>query len=187
MKRRGGIRAFVALGMPEAVREALERLQGFLPGDWLTAPETFHLTLAFLDAQPESVIADIHERLCGIQANPIELAFRGVDLHPVGRRSIVWVRADSSPALTDLRRKVRGAVMDAGVYLGRERFRPHVTLARIGARADGNEKSGIADFVACHSAFLLEPVTISSFQLYRSTLNSTGAVYDMLQEYPLGK
>ncbi len=187
MKRRGGIRAFIALGMPEAAREALERLQGFLPGERLTAPETFHLTLAFLDTRPEAVIADIHERLLGIQAEPVTLALRGVELYGTGRRAIVWARAAPDPSLADLHGKVRRAVMDAGVHLGRDRFRPHVTLARIGASTDGRGKSEVADFVARHSAFVLEPFTISGFRLYRSTLDDMGAVYDMLWEYPLGK
>lgn len=186
MKRRGGMRTFVALGLPEPVQEALERLQEFLPAKRLAVPETFHLTLAFLDTQPEAVIADVEEALSGIQADPVELTLRGVDLTSFGRRGVVWVRAVPDPALTDLRGKVRRAVTDAGVNLDRERFRPHVTLARTGARNDGDWRPGVADFLARNRAFSLEPFTVSGFRLYRSTLSRTGAVYDVLSDYPLG-
>ena len=42
------MRSFVAIDLPEAAREALERLQDDLPVGRPLAPETFHLTLAFL-------------------------------------------------------------------------------------------------------------------------------------------
>ncbi len=187
MTHRRGIRTFVALGLPEAMQESLDRLQGFIPGGRLTETESYHLTLAFLDTQPEAVLAEVTERLCEIQAGPVAVALRGIDLNSVGRRSMVWVRAVRDPALTELRRKVRGAIVDAGVHPGRDRFRPHVTLTRIGVRAGGCERSGIADFVARHSDFALEPVTVDSFQLYRSTLSETGSVYDILWNFPLGR
>ncbi len=186
LKRRDGIRAFVALGMPEPIQDALERLQESLPASRLVAPETLHLTLAFLDTQPEQVVAEVNEALQGIQADPITLTLRGVDMISAGRRGIVWVCAVPDPALTTLRNRIRRSVTDVGVNLDRERFRPHVTLARIGARSDSYVRSGVADFLIDHSTFCLEPFTISSFQLYRSTLHETGAVYDMLAEYSLG-
>lgn len=186
MKRRGGIRAFIALGLPETTQKMLEDLQGIMPGGRLSAPETLHLTLAFLNTLPESMVAEIHGNLCEIKAEPVVVTLSGVDLYRTGRSSIVCVRAAASPALTDLRGKVRKAVMDAGLHLRRERFRPHVTLVRISAGADNRQKSRIAEFVARHSAFHLEPATIDSFHLYRSTLGEAGAVYDILEDYPLG-
>lgn len=172
--------------MPEPVQDALERLQDHLSAHRLVASETLHLTLAFLGRQPESVVADVNEALREIQAEPITLTLRGVDLVNVGRRGIVWMCAAPDPALTVLRNRIRRSVTDVGICLDRERFRPHVTLARIGSQSDSHERSGLAEFLAHHSTFRLEPFTVNSFRLYRSTLHETGAVYDVLTEFPLG-
>ena len=50
------------------------------------------------------------------------------------------------PALTALRNRVRRVAEDAGVPLARERFRPHVTLARFGPfrRPAGERRAGLA-------------------------------------------
>lgn len=185
MTRRDGIRAFVALGMPKPAQEALERLQEFLPAGRFAVPETMHLTLAFLGTQPEPVMVDVGEALDTIKAEPFSLTLRGVDLVKAGRRGVVWVRAVPDPALAELRSGIRRAVTDAGVHLGRERFRPHVTLARIDVRAYGGGKSVLADFLAHHWAFSLEPFTVTGFRLYRSTLSEAGAFYEALAEYSL--
>ena len=45
--------------------------------------------------------------------------------------AVLWAGVAPQPGLGVLRDRVRGAVRRAGVDLPRERFRPHVTLARL--------------------------------------------------------
>ena len=46
------MRAFVAIPVPEDIRDRLAALQADLPVGRLADPETFHITLAFLGEEP---------------------------------------------------------------------------------------------------------------------------------------
>ena len=100
LKRRDGIRAFVALGMPEPIQDALERLQESLPASRLVAPETLHLTLAFLDTQPEQVVAEVNEASPGNsgRSDHIDLA-RGRHDQRRSTRNRMGVRSARPPHL----------------------------------------------------------------------------------------
>ncbi len=179
------MRAFVAIDMPDDVREALETVQAELPVGRLMAPETFHLTLAFLDDQPPAVLEAVHDGLAALEAAPFELQLRGVDVFGGARPRVLWAGAGATPPLAALRERVRRAVLAAGVDLPRERFRPHVTLARFGHRLDRGEAARLAGFLADLGAASLPGFRVEAFQLYRSSLGPGGAVHEVLAEYPL--
>lgn len=179
------MRVFVATDMPDDAREALERLQDDLPVGRLMAPDTFHLTLAFLDEQPEPVVAELHEALCDISASVFPMTIGGVDVFGTKTPRLLWAGADKHPGLVELREKVRRAASGAGIALPRERFRPHVTLARFTGRLLGDEVEKLRGFLAFHAGFTLEPFVVDRFKLYRSTLQSGGAIHEILAEYQI--
>ena len=179
------MRAFVAIDVPDAVREALEAVQDELGVGRKMAPDTFHLTLAFLDDQPEHVLAALHEELGALRADPFPLTLRGLDTFGGRSPKLLWASAEPTPALSDLRNHVRAAAHRAGISLPRERFRPHVTLARFrqGLRCD--EAAKIARFLSVHGDFGPQNFEVEHFALYQSTLHHDGALHDVLVEYPL--
>jgi len=181
----GDIRAFVAIDMPDDAREALEQLQDDLPVGRLMDPETFHLTLAFLGDQPNEVMEAVHQGLSDLKVEPIDLCLRGVDVFGSKAPKLLYAGADATPSLVGLRDKVRRAVVHAGVELPRERFRPHVTLARFRGRPRGDELEKLRGFLAFHAGFTLPPFQVRQFTLYRSHLHGDGAVHEVLAEYPL--
>jgi len=179
------MRVFVAIDMPDHARDALERLQDDLPVGRLMAPDTFHLTLAFLGEHPEPVVAEVHEALCDISAAPFPIRLHGVDVFGGSSPKLLWAGVDKHPALADLRERVRRAVIGTGVELSRERFRPHVTLARFSGRMQGDEAEKLRGFLAFHAGFALEPFIADRFTLYRSVLHSRGAMHEVLAEYQI--
>ena len=129
------MRAFVALPCPEGWIAPLVRAQGLVPGGRTVDADDLHLTLAFLDDQPEDRLAALHDAL---EARLLPAAtLRPLAFALLGSSKPRALALDVAPdaGLSALHEAVRGACRGAGIALPRERFRPHVTLARYGATA----------------------------------------------------
>jgi 2'-5' RNA ligase len=180
------MRSFIALPLPEDTREALTRLTEDLESGRPVAPENFHLTLAFLGDQSTQTLALLDEGLRDIAAPSFEMELQGLDLFGGRQPRAVYAAVTATDALTTLRRKVRLAVRDAGIDLPRERFRPHVTLARFAPTTPQHELDKLGHFLTVHGDMALPPVAVRAFALYRSRLSHDGPVYERLADYPLG-
>lgn len=179
------IRSFVAIPLPEHVRDALEDIQIELDVGRLMAPHTFHITLAYLDKQTELTLERIHEVLSQVQIQRFSVQIRGLGLFGGRQPRVLWAGIETNDAMNSLREKARRAAMRSGVSLSRERFRPHVTLARFGNRIRGTEMHKIERFLTANADFEIPEFEISEFVLFRSTLHQTGAMHDRLMTYPL--
>lgn len=177
------IRAFVAVGLPDGHRDALERLMEGCPAARPVDPDTYHVTLAFLDAQPPAVLEALDAGLRAIARADARVTIDG--LGTFGRRAPLNLHAAVAPdpGLSALRDRVRGAAHAAGIVLPRERFRPHVTLARPRGSAPSEARARLAGWIATHGAFRLPPVPVDRIGLYRSTLTPAGARHDILADY----
>lgn len=181
------MRAFVAIPVPEAAVPGLSDVQGALEVGRLVPPENWHLTLAFLGDVPGAMLEHLDEALRGLDIAPFDMRVRGVDILGGRRPALMFAAVERSEPLTRLRDKVRAAVRGAGVDLPRERFRPHVTLARFRARMSTLETQRIAGVLEGWGDFDAGMVPVGHFSLYRSHLHPGGAVYEVLAEYPLGQ
>lgn len=140
------MRMFVALVPPE---EAVEDLDGFLavrresaPFRW-ARPEQFHVTLAFLAAVPDRTLDELVERLARAagRRTPFPTRIAGGGAFPdAGRARVLWAGLDlDQPGRTEIARLATGArtaASRAGIEVDGQRFRPHVTLARLGRPAE---------------------------------------------------
>lgn len=179
------IRAFIGLDLPEGHRDALERLQADLPLGRAAPPENFHLTLAFLGEQPEDLLEEVHLGLEAMQAPAVEVTIAGLDTFGRGAPTVVFAAVNNAPALSHLRDKVRNVARAAGLDLPRERFRPHVTLARIDRDPSADQWARLGGWFARHGSFALPAFRAGEVTLFRSTLTRHGAVHDPLAVYPL--
>jgi 2'-5' RNA ligase len=133
---------FAALVPPP---EALEDLEEFLAPRreagafrW-TLPEQLHVTLAFYAEVPERSLDDLVERLgrAGRRRTPFEVAVVGGGAFPnAAKARVLWagLRADSTGEveLPRLATGARAAASRAGIAVDGQRFRAHLTLARLG-------------------------------------------------------
>lgn len=181
------MRAFLALPLPEHIQEALERLQDTLPLGRAVAPENLHLTLAFLDEQPEAHLRALHEQLSEIKAPVLELQIKGVNALGGKTPRVLVADVVPDPGLVALQRRIRNTVQAAGIALPRVRFRPHVTLMRFARRMEAAEMQPIGAALQGHGDFSLSPFHIDHFALFQSTLLPEGPRYEVLAEYPLGE
>jgi len=77
-------------------------------------------------------------------------------------------------------------VRGAGIGLPRERFRPHVTLARLAPNLPAEPLERLRVWLEAEGGFRLPPVTVEEVTLFRSTLTRTGALHEPLATYPVG-
>lgn len=179
------MRAFIAIDLPDAARAALFALQAGLKIGRLVPEENFHLTLAFLGDQQMPVLEDLHLALEQINPPAFELTFSGVDCFGGGKPRTLHAVAAPSPALKDLRHKIDGAIRDAGIERPREKFVPHVTLARFGLLSE-EEMAELREGIARRVGAKLGPFPVESFSLVESRLRKNEPpIYEELAAYPL--
>lgn len=140
------MRMFAALLPPE---EAVDDLDSFLEvrraaGSFRWAGrEQLHVTLAFYADVPERRLDDLVERLGRAAARRTAFATRvagGGAFPNVSRARVLWAGLDlDESGRTEIDRLATGcraAASRAGVAVDGQRFRPHLTLARLGRPDD---------------------------------------------------
>jgi len=135
-------RMFVAVVPPE---EAVADLDAFLSVRreaasfrW-TEPGQWHLTLAFAADVPDRSLDDLDERLARLagRRSAVELRVAGGGAFPhADRARVLYARLgvsdDVAAGLDLLAAGCRAAMSRAGARVDGQRFRPHVTLGRLG-------------------------------------------------------
>jgi len=174
-------RLFVALELPEAVRDELavwaKGVAAGLPGVRAVAVESLHVTLCFLGWVEVGEIEAV-ARACGVVAGmpAAELRVgRGIWL-PARRPSVLAVElADDGGRLGAVQSALSEALAEGGWYRPEERpFLPHVTVGRVGRGARVGRGSELPD-VPDGGSF--GPTTVT---LFRSRLSPSGARYEGL-------
>jgi len=140
------MRMFVAVVPPA---EAVDHLDAFLevrraagPFRWAAADQV-HLTLAFLADVPDRKLDDLVERLgrAGTRRTAFDAAVAGGGAFPnVVRARVLWAGLDLDERgrveLPRMATGARAAANRAGIAVDGQRFRPHLTLARLGHPED---------------------------------------------------
>ncbi|MFV0513329.1 MAG: RNA 2',3'-cyclic phosphodiesterase [Jhaorihella sp.] len=179
------MRAFLALDLPRGTKDALTRLRAELPVGRPVPAENLHLTLAFLGEQPEAVLSDLHDELESVRALRFDLGISGLGCFGSRSPKILFAAVSPDPGLGDLRRKIVGAARRAGIALARERFRPHVTLARFGKGLPAFEAARLGGLMQAHAGLTVPPQTVAGYSLVRSILRPQGALHEELARYRL--
>lgn len=176
------IRLFVALDLPESVRDRLAGMAGGVPNARWVPPENMHLTLRFIGEVENGLAQDIDTALTKLRAPGFDIELDGVGFF--GKASaarVLWAGVRRSEPLLRLQSKVETALWDAGVAAEERKFAPHVTIARM-RRAPADR---VQNFVADHAAFLSGPIPVDHITLYSSFRSDSGPVYRAEAEYPL--
>jgi len=181
------MRAFLAIPVPEEAAPVLQDVQAALEVGRAVPPDNWHVTLAFLGDRPGDDLTRLHERLSEVAAPGFDMRIAGIDIFGGRAPRLLFAGVDRSEPLVALRGKLRAAVRATGIDLPRERFRPHVTLARFRRRMTMLETQRIAGVLEGWGDLDAGVVPVESFALYRSHLSQDGAVYEPLAEYPLGQ
>lgn len=176
------IRVFVALELPEAIRERLAGLVWPIAGARWVAMENLHLTLRFIGEVDEVRAADIDAGLARIEFDAFSFDLAGAGHFGSGNGArALWAGVAACPPLLQLQAKIERAVVQAGEEPERRKFHAHVTLARL----RGGHGARVEQFVAEHGGLAMGPIAAPSFALISSSLGRSGADYTTEVRYPL--
>lgn len=182
------MRLFVALDIPEPVREALAelsaRLKKICPSARWVRLEGVHITLKFIGEVPSEKAEKIPQVLGELPSfGPIQLRFAGLGFFPSARRPrVFWAGVEADPKLAELASAIETKLEPLGIARETRAFHPHLTLARFespqGAQAlsAAVESLGMPEFGT---------QTFTEFHLYQSVLKRSGAEYTRLVTYTL--
>ena len=159
------MRLFVALPLPQALRDDLSDLAHGLHGARWVEPENYHLTLRFLGDLANPVDDEIDHALASLR----------------GRRLSLRAVIARDPALDHLHSKIETAVQRAGLPPERRRFQPHVTLARV----DGIAPDRLVSWVQARNLLRSGPHAIHRFVLFSSQPGAEQPHYVPEVEYEL--
>jgi len=197
----GALRLFVAIALPEAVKDEIEKAQremrGELRGNFMrwTKREQFHLTLKFLGNVAEARVAELIEvlRKTCLPFQAMRLRAERVGFFPDVRfPRVAWV------GVRDKKEELER--LQAAIELNLERFAEkrtesagprrsqafigHVTLARIqGIRRQQAEI--LSKLAAGMAGRFFGEWTVSEVELIRSELSPGGTRYTTLAAFPL--
>ncbi len=177
------MRLFIALDLPDGMRERLVRLTGSLPGARWIPPANLHLTLRFIGEADRVIAEEIDHALAGIRGRRLELALSGTGLFGrAGKVHSLWAGVERSEPLERLQAKIETAMQRIGLPPERKRYQPHVSLARVDAVAE----TALASWIQAHNLLRSESVAITHFTLFSSLLGKEQAVYHAEVDYELG-
>jgi 2'-5' RNA ligase len=183
-------RLFVALDLPEDVRDAIAGWQGTAFADPALRPmrpESLHVTLCFLGNHDEQAIPRIAGVVSSVAPRPVELRFDAEpSAMPKGRPRLYAIGGRSESA-SELHAELSEALVQARFYTPEKRgFWPHVTVARVrserlapdaGKRRGKGRPRRVTVPPARLSKELERPFGFVRVALYRSNLKPQGAEY----------
>lgn len=180
----------MALDLPDEIREGIaawgrEELSD--PALRPVAPESLHVTLAFLGHRPEEEIESI-VAVVGDNAGPAPwVELRDPEQRPPRGRARVYALPAFSPGTEALQAGLSRGLEQAGFYQPEKRpFWPHVTVARVRPEARGSRRPAVVSEPPGRlPERLLEARICRRMTLYRSVLQPMGARYVPLAQVQL--
>ena len=168
------MRLFIAAELPDALLDALAETSASLRSSVrgrFVAPDSFHVTLAFLgdvEGGRLPAVEEALERACaGQRAIPVALG----ELGSFGRisKATLWQAVSHDGALSGLARAIRENLRSEGLSFDEKAFRAHVTLMRAANLAECTLPP------ACLADGITDAVT-----LFRSDLSGPRPAYEPL-------
>lgn len=178
------VRCFVAIEIPQTVQELLKHVQTRLqseirPASW-TKLGNFHLTLKFLgDVHLQKIdgVSEVIQSVADAQA-PFSLEFGKVGAFPnLNRPRVLWVGIKHGASTVSRLAKVVNLELKHLGFPIDNRFRPHLTLARL--RTPMNLEP-LGNMLCQYDAIDGALVSVNEMRLMQSYLHPNGAIYTSL-------
>jgi len=190
------IRSFIAIELPEALKQELARLQGKLQQprqSWIkwVDPQSIHLTLKFFGNINMATIPPITKAMeAAVQGiPPIHLEVSGLGAFPnLKRVQVVWVGVGGETAvLRHLQRSLESHLAPLGFVPEKREFSAHLTLARLRHQATPSERERLGQIIAATRFNTVHTIKVEAINLMKSHLTREGAIYSVVSSSRLRK
>ena len=168
-------RLFVAIDLPESMRELLAGLDPHICGMRWTDPAQMHLTLGFFSDVPKDTELKLREKLSAIQFGAFFLPVNSVgSFSAKGAPKIIWISVGKAhPHLFQIHKRVQEAALAGGIEPELRPWHPHLTIARcrdVSAQA-------LRKFLQSNAEFDAGMIRVDAFHLYSSNLTPVGPIH----------
>ncbi len=185
------LRVFIAIDVEDPLLlSRLERVKEALVATGVpmkpVETQNIHLTLRFIGEVERHRVEEIIEGvLSNIKRPGFQIVLKGLGAFPsTARPRVVWVGvSEGSEELASLHDEIEAGLRRLGFQPQRERFVPHITLARIkGSR----NLPALIRIIEEYADYEFGAMRVSSVRLKKSTLTRRGPIYETLWEVKLG-
>jgi 2'-5' RNA ligase len=177
------VRAFVAIDLPDEIRERVRESQAILARSGgrlsIVEPINIHITLKFLGEVDPSLIEPVIQALKRVRAEPYEVTVGCAVCNPPRKPRVVWCDITDSGETADLARQVDALLEPLGFAREKRPYRAHATLARVKAF-----DPSLLGQVECTPRVPIGRCEVRSITLKKSTLTPRGSIYEDLAEVP---
>lgn len=175
-------RLFTALALPREVGDSVAALCTGLPGARWSNPDQLHITLRFLGDLEDERLDELVDALAQIEHQPFALSLRGVGQFLNGRSPhTLWVGVDGGEPLLSLRRKIEKTALGFGIEPERQRFSPHLSIAKL----RNVDRARLEDYLSLFGDYSNDGFNASEFTLFSSVLRPDGARHTFEADFPL--
>ncbi|MEW6329573.1 MAG: RNA 2',3'-cyclic phosphodiesterase [Candidatus Micrarchaeota archaeon] len=175
------MRLFIAVEIPEDLREKIVLLQNDIPreGLKLVEKENLHITLAFLGEVDERKKDELVRALGEIKSEKFAMKLGGMGAFPSENYiRVVWVGVEGE-GLKKLHARINEALR--ALHFKTESYSPHLTLARVKEKPS----TGLRERVARNKNVSLGECEVREFLLKKSTLTPKGPIYENVAAFEL--
>lgn len=174
------MRLFVAIDLPDNVKEILRGIQKILPDAKMTAVRDFHLTLKFLGECDGVMRKKVEEELKHVKFQSFNVALGNIGIFGGERNPrVVWVKVEAPLLLKETADEIEDRMVRLG-FEKENRFMPHLTLSRMKFVRDPWKFAEELKRITAPE----EKFAVSEFCLFKSRLSSAGALYTKLKTFP---
>jgi len=176
-------RIFIAINLPEDTQEQLLEYKNKwveLPAKW-AAPDTLHITLAFLGNTSDQELVDICELLkqVGDTHQKFSLDLTNIEYGPFGKPPrMIWAIVKQSSPLADVQEHIE-QILD---QRSTKSFSPHLTLAKLNMFK--LQHMEIEEIPEIHEQISLS-FLVQSIEVMESEMKRSGPQYTIYQSIPL--
>ncbi len=183
------MRLFIAVELPEHVREEIARVQDRLKITkdkikWVD-PSSIHITLKFLGEVGEEKIEKIFQVIEQITAKigPFTLKIEGTGAFPnFASPRVIWMGAKDASSLIYLAAELENALEKKGFSREKRKWVPHLTVGRVKTL---KEKDKLKEVVLREEGSRVGEMEVKYVTLMQSQLTPKGPIYTPIKRFLL--